>query len=64
MGNKTVSAEWIRIEDQPPEKRVMCLCDDSKIRFGYPICGDGYFYLDTRAGSEKVEFWQAIPGLK
>lgn len=60
---RTVSAEWIQIEDNPPNKKVMCLCKDGKVRFGIPICGDGYFYVDSRSGGNKVEFWQAIPKL-
>ena len=60
---KVVKAEWIYIEDMPPNKKVMCLCKDGKIRFGIPICGDGYFYVESRSGGNKVEFWQAIPNL-
>ena len=64
MGIKTVSAEWIQIEDNAPNKKVMCLCEDGKIRFGVPICGDGYFYIDTKTSYSVVEFWQEIPELK
>ena len=61
---KVVKAEWIHIEDISPNKKVMCLCEDGKIRFGTPICGDGYFYVENRISWEKVEFWQEIPDLK
>ncbi|AZN67031.1 hypothetical protein DX910_00580 [Acinetobacter haemolyticus] len=64
MNAKTVAAEWAHVEDNPPNKRVMCLCEDGKIRFGNPVCGDGYFYLDTKVGPEVVEFWQELPNLK
>ncbi|WP_242048041.1 hypothetical protein [Acinetobacter baumannii] len=64
MTIKTVAAQWIHVEDQPPNKKVMCLCDDGKIRFGKPICGDGYFYIENRVSWERVEFWQEIPQLK
>ncbi|MCQ1079366.1 hypothetical protein [Acinetobacter baumannii] len=64
MTIKTVAAEWISVEENPPNKRVMCLCDDGKIRFGKPICGDGYFYIENRVSWERVEFWQEIPQLK
>lgn len=59
-----VAAQWIHVEDSPPDKKVMCLCDDGKIRFGKPICGDGYFYIENRVSWERVEFWQEIPQLK
>ena len=61
---KAVGAEWIHIEDMNPDKKVMCLCADGKIRFGTPICGDGYFYVENRVGWEIVKFWQEIPSLK
>ena len=61
---KAVGAEWIHVEDMPPGKKVMCLCTDGKIRFGTPICGDGYFYVENRVSWEIVEFWQEIPNLK
>ena len=61
---KTVEAKWVHIEDMPPSKKVMCLCKDGRIRFGIPICGDGYFYVDTKNGYSVVEFWQEIPELK
>ena len=64
MNAKTIAAEWIHVEDNPSNKRVMCLCEDGKIRFGNPVCGDGYFYLDAKVGSEVVEFWQELPNLK
>ena len=64
MGIKTVSAEWVHIEDSLPNKKVMCLCEDGKIRFGYAICGDGYFYIENKDGWKKIEFWQEIPDLK
>ena len=36
MNAKTVAAEWIHVEDNPPNKKAMCLCEDGKIRFGNP----------------------------
>ena len=64
MRVQAVGAEWVHIEDGPPNKRVMCLCSDGKIRFGNPVCGDGYFYINNRVSWERVEFWQEIPDLK
>jgi len=55
---KTVAAEWIYIEDNPPNKRVMCLCEDGKIRFGNPVCGDGYFYLQVKEDSTRQSGWR------
>ena len=57
---KTVGAEWIQIEYNPPDERVMCLCKDGKIRFGIPVCGDvydGIRYLTTH----EREILQGVP---
>lgn len=64
MQMKKVTAEWTHVEDHPPSERAMCLCADGKIRFGKPVCGDGYFYIETKPYDIRVEFWQPIPELK
>lgn len=64
MSLKTVKAEWIQIEDEPPCSWALCLCNDGLVRIGVPYCSDGYFGLDTQAGEVRVEFWQEIPILK